>query len=483
MNKKYNFYGWQNADVSAVSDDYPGISTPYELYDTLLNIWCEYTCAPRLREEWSPENITLGQCSITAFLVQDIFGGKVYGVLRPGGNYHCYNDVDGHIFDLTSEQFGDEILSYVDNPEQFREVHFQKEEKKQRYEYLCEKLKEYCCEENKEVSVANVPQKIVVLEADAAGVSFDALSKYGELVTYDHTPQELVAERIKDATIVVPNKCIIDESVLKNAKNVKLIAEAATGYNNIDVEYCHKRGITVTNARGYSTEAVVQHTFALLLSLWEHLKYYENYVNSGEYCKSESFTHMGRVFHELTGKRFGIIGLGAIGRRVAEVATAFGMEVVYYSASGGSYDVPYKRLDLDIFLKTCDIISCHAPLNERTNRLMDYSAFKKCKPEAVFLNLGRGPIVVEADLVRALEDGKIAGAALDVYEKEPLPADSPLMSYLERHSGDEYAEKLLLTPHVAWAPLEARERLVEDVAASIESWMKGEARSVVTEKK
>ena len=136
-----SFYGRDQATVPALTDEYPGIDTPVTLYEKLKDIWCEYTCAPRLREEWSRENITLGQCSITAFLVQDIFGGKVYGVLRPGGNYHCYNDVDGHVFDLTSEQFGDEVLSYEDNPEQFREVHFQKIEKKERYEYLCKELK------------------------------------------------------------------------------------------------------------------------------------------------------------------------------------------------------------------------------------------------------------------------------------------------------------------------------------------------------
>ena len=138
----YKFYGWQNATVPAVSDYYKGITNPQVLYDYLTEIWCEYTCAPRLREGWSKENMTLGQCSITAFLVQDIFGGKVYGILRPGGNYHCYNVVDGKKFDLTSEQFGDEVLDYEDNPEQFREVHFAKEEKRLRYEYLKARLKE-----------------------------------------------------------------------------------------------------------------------------------------------------------------------------------------------------------------------------------------------------------------------------------------------------------------------------------------------------
>lgn len=140
----YRFYGWEQADAVSLTDEYEGIRTPADLYDALSEIWCEYTCAPRLRKDWSKENITLGQCSITAFLAQDIFGGKVYGVLRDGGNYHCYNVIDGCIFDLTSEQFGDEKLSYENNPEQFRSVHFAKEEKRQRYEYLCKELKKFC---------------------------------------------------------------------------------------------------------------------------------------------------------------------------------------------------------------------------------------------------------------------------------------------------------------------------------------------------
>ena len=139
----YNFYGWETALVPAVSDEFKGIETPQQLYDILTGIWCEYTCAPRLRSGWSKENITLGQCSITAFLVQDIFGGKVYGILRPGGNYHCYNVVGDSVFDLTSEQFGDERLDYSDNPEQFREIHFAKAEKRERYEYLLSELKKY----------------------------------------------------------------------------------------------------------------------------------------------------------------------------------------------------------------------------------------------------------------------------------------------------------------------------------------------------
>ena len=141
---EYKFYNWENAIMKSSNSDYYGIVTPQDMYDALSHIWCEYTCAPRLRNEWSKDNITLGQCSITAFLVQDIFGGRVFGVLRPGGNYHCYNVIDGVTFDLTSEQFGDEKLNYEDNPEQFREVHFAKQEKKERYEYLRDELKKYC---------------------------------------------------------------------------------------------------------------------------------------------------------------------------------------------------------------------------------------------------------------------------------------------------------------------------------------------------
>lgn len=316
--------------------------------------------------------------------------------------------------------------------------------------------------------------KIVVLEADAAGVSFEPLSKFGELVTYEHTPQELVLERIKDADIVVPNKCVLDEAVLSLAPGVKLICEAATGYNNIDTRYCKDHNIPVTNSRGYSTEAVVQHTFALLFSIWEKLDYYASYVESGAYSAQESFTHMGMVFRELYGKRFGIIGLGEIGRRVAEVATAFGMEVVYFSASGRTYDVPYLALSFEEFLRTSDVVSVHAPLNEKTKGLMDYNAFSLMKKDAVFLNLGRGPIVVEEDLVRALKEDKISAAALDVFEKEPIPKTSPLFdSGIPR-------DRLLLTPHIAWAPIEARERLVLDVAASIEAWIEGKPRSLVS---
>lgn len=316
--------------------------------------------------------------------------------------------------------------------------------------------------------------KIVVLEASSVGrdISWAPLSRFGEVSLYDVTPDELVAERIKDADVVIPNKCILNEASLKDAGKLQIICEAATGYNNIDVEYCKSRGILVTNAKGYSTEVVAQHTFAMLLSLYEHLDYYTTYVEDGDYSAGSSFCHLGKPFHELANQCYGIIGMGNIGRRVAKIADAFGAKVIYYSASGNTYDVPYDRVSFEELLERSDVVSIHAPLNENTKGLMNEAAFSKMKRTAVLLNLGRGPIVVEKDLVRALENCEIAAAGLDVYEQEPLPVDSPLRKMMDR-------DRLLLTPHMAWGSVEARTRLVEDICLSLEAFIKGTPRSLV----
>lgn len=260
---------------------------------------------------------------------------------------------------------------------------------------------------------------------------------------------------------------------MREAGQLKLICEAATGYNNIDLAYCEKRGIVVTNVRAYSTESVVQHTFALLLQVLEKLDFYAGMVESGEYGKGESFTVMGPVFHELKGMRIGIIGMGNIGRRVAEIATAFGMEAVYYSASGRTYDVPYEAVDFPTLLSTSDIVSCHAPLNEKTKGLMNKESFGMMKRTAIFINAGRGAIVVEEALAEALEQGQIQAAGLDVFETEPLPENSPLCKIRDR-------DKLFMTPHIAWATVEARTRLVRDVEESIEAFLNGTPRCIVT---
>lgn len=190
--KQYRFYGWAQADCAPVSGKYPGIGSPKQLYDALLQIWCAETCAPRLRDSWRPENPTLGQCSITAFLVQDIFGGRVYGVLRPGGNYHCYNVVGDRKFDLTSEQFGGETLCYDGNPEQFREVHFAKAEKRQRYEQLCAALKAYCSAQRKEASM-----RILTAYFSAGGVTKQVAQRLAKAVgaeEFEIVPQEPYSE-------------------------------------------------------------------------------------------------------------------------------------------------------------------------------------------------------------------------------------------------------------------------------------------------
>lgn len=316
--------------------------------------------------------------------------------------------------------------------------------------------------------------KIVVLEAESVGkdVSWDMLKKFGEVIVYGITPQETVVERILDADVIIPNKTVLDESNLKKAKHLKMICEAATGYNNIDIMYCKKRGIVVTNVKAYSTDIVAQHTFAMVLSLCGKLDYYTTYVEDGEYSASPSFTNISRPFHELAGKTWGIIGLGNIGRKVAKIATAFGMNVIYYSASGNTYQVPYKASSLDELLMCSDVVSVHAPLNEFTKGLLDYEAFCKMKKTSIFANVGRGPIVVEKDLAKALDEGRIMAAGIDVYKQEPLPKTSPLLQILDR-------DRIILTPHVAWGSVEARNRLVGDIALSIEAYEKGERRSTV----
>lgn len=318
--------------------------------------------------------------------------------------------------------------------------------------------------------------KIVVLEADAMGlgVNFDSLKQFGEVITYGKTQAEEIVERIKDADIIIPNKSILNEENLKEAKNLKLICEAATGYNNIDIEYCKKRGIPVTNVVGYSTPIVAQHTFALLLYIYEKLHTYNEYVKNGEYSESGVFTKVEPLFYELSGKKWGIIGMGNIGREVAKIATALGCEVMYYSASGNTYDVPFQRVELDELLSACDIVSVHCPLNQHTHHLLTYEKFRKMKQTAVLINVARGPVIVDADLAKALNDNLIMGAGLDVFEVEPIPKDNPLLNIKDN-------TKLIMTPHIGWGSLEARSRLIEDIRKSIEAFLNGNPRSVVNQ--
>ena len=304
--------------------------------------------------------------------------------------------------------------------------------------------------------------KIVFLDAKTIGEDID-LSEFeqlGEVVKYGFSTPEEARERTRDADVIVLNKVEINEHSIGEAKNLKLVCVTATGTNNLDKEYLQKRGIAWRNVAGYSTESVAQHTFAMLFYLLEKLPYYDNYVKSETYVGDVTFTHFAKVFHELSGMTWGIIGLGNIGSRVADIAKMFGCKVLYYSTSGKNTREGYERVDFDTLLKESDIVSVHAPLNENTRGLMNRSAFEKMKPAAIFLNLGRGPIVVEQDLADALDMGLIQAAGLDVLSVEPMQSENPLRKMKD-------SQKLLITPHIAWASVEARTRLMKIIAGQI----------------
>lgn len=304
--------------------------------------------------------------------------------------------------------------------------------------------------------------KIVFLDAKTIGDDIDlsAFNALGEVVKYDFSTSEEVPERVQDADVLILNKVVVNEETIGAAKNLKLVCVTATGTDNLDKEYLEKKGIAWRNVAGYSTETVAQHTFALLFYLYEKLRYYDDYVKEERYIEDMLFTHFSQVFHEVSGKTWGIIGLGNIGRRVADIAKLFGCRVIYYSTSGKNSQQDYERVDFDTLLSESDIVSVHAPLTNATQSLMNQEAFAKMKNSAVFLNLGRGPIVVEADLADALEQGQIAAAGLDVLCAEPMRADNPLRRIKD-------SNKLFITPHIAWASIEARTRLMETIAGQV----------------
>ena len=283
--------------------------------------------------------------------------------------------------------------------------------------------------------------KILMLETMTYGddISLEQFNRLGEVVTYSLSSYEEAVVRMKEHNpdVVIINKTNMNAECMAAAPNLKMVAEAATGYNNIDTEYAKAHGIRVANVAGYSTQSVIQHTFALAFYLIEKMRYYDDFVKSGEYAEWPCFSHFANVFHELAGKTWGIVGLGNIGRGVAKIAADFGCNVIYYSASGHSYD-----------------------------------ALKKMKSSAVLLNLGRGPIVNDADLVKALNEGVIAAAGLDVITTEPVAKDNPLLTIKD-------SNKLIVTPHVAWATYEARTRLMDEIYLNIKAFMAGEERNVI----
>lgn len=308
--------------------------------------------------------------------------------------------------------------------------------------------------------------KIVFLDAITIGSDID-LSDFetlGEVVKYGFTTPKETPERVADADIIITNKAPINEQTIRNAKNLKLVCVTATGTNNLDKPYLEKRGIAWCNVPAYSTEIVAQHTFALLLYLMEKLRYYDDYVKEERYVNDTVFTHFAEHFFQISGKTWGIIGLGNIGRKVTEIARAFGANVIYYSPSGSPAQEGYTQVDFDTLLFTSDIVSVHAPLNEYTEGLMNAEAFAKMKPTAIFLNLGRGPIVVEQDLYEALENNTIMAAGLDVLCQEPMSPDNPLLKIKD-------SKKLFITPHIAWASVETRTKLMHIIYEQIKEFL------------
>lgn len=315
---------------------------------------------------------------------------------------------------------------------------------------------------------------IVILDRMALGDDIDmtVFDKLGKVTIYERTSPDEVLDRLKDADVLLTNKVVIGAEQMDKLPRLKYIGINATGTNNIDIAYAAKKNIAVTNVKSYSTDSVVQHTFALLFYVYEKLKSYDDFVKQGEYCDYGCFTYFGEKFAELSGKTWGIIGLGEIGRKVADVAKAFGCRVIYYSTSGRNSNPDYERVEFDELLERSDIISIHAPLNDKTNNLINKAAFDRMKNSAVLINVGRGPIVNEADLLDALNENKIAAAGLDVISEEPMKRTNPLYGYKD-------SRRLIITPHIAWATNEARQRLVDEAYLNLEAFINGEERNRV----
>jgi len=316
--------------------------------------------------------------------------------------------------------------------------------------------------------------KIVVLEAASLGknIELDHLKKLGDVVVYQTTTENQVSERIADADIIVVNKVQLNSSNLGKSTNLKLITATSTGVNFVDLAYVNSRGIKVANIKGYSTQSVAQHTLTLLLCLMEKLNYYYNYVKSKKYVDDISGEYYNVNYHEIYGKTWGIVGMGAIGKKVAELATAFGAHVIYYSVSGQNRSEVYERVDLDTLLTDSDIISIHTPLNDKSMKLFTYESFKKMKPSAIFINVARGAIVDEYGLKKALQEGIISAAGIDVFCHEPMNSDCPLLSITD-------GTKLVMTPHIGWASVESRQRSIDEIQYNIEAFLRGKDRNIV----
>lgn len=304
--------------------------------------------------------------------------------------------------------------------------------------------------------------KIVLLDALTFGSTdlsgFDSL---GEVEIFQTTSEEQTLQRITNANVIVTNKVVITKEMMSTCRDLKLICVAATGMNNVDLEAAEALHVEVKNVAGYSTDSVIQHTFSMLFYLLGHSRYYDEVVKDGTYSRGQIFTDVSHPFFEVKNKKWGIIGLGSIGRGVANIAQAFGAEVFYYSTSGVNRTEDFQRTSLDDMLKSCDIITIHAPLNDKTNNLLDYEQLLICKDGATILNLGRGGIINE-EAVAKLIDEKNIYFGLDVLTQEPMRENHPLLHV-------ENKDNLYITPHIAWTSVEARDKLIASVIQNIKS--------------
>ena len=307
--------------------------------------------------------------------------------------------------------------------------------------------------------------KIVFLDKKTLGddLDFSKFKEFGEVIFYQSTKKEQTLQRVKDANIVVTNKVVIDKKIMDKSK-IELICVAATGMNNIDLEYAKRKNITVKNVASYSTSSVAQLTFGMAFYLINNLKYYDTYTkDSNGWSKSEIFTHFEKTFFDIKDKTWGIIGLGEIGKEVAKIASCFGSNVIYFSTSKKNNNPLYKRVSLEELLTSSDIISIHAPLNKETKNLINSTNLPLLKDNVILLNLGRGGIINEKDLANFM-DKKNIKVGLDVLEKEPITSDNPLLRIKNK-------DNLLLTPHIGWASIQSRKRLLDGIYNNIKNFL------------
>lgn len=312
--------------------------------------------------------------------------------------------------------------------------------------------------------------RVVILDAKTLtndDIDFSVFDEFGEVTIYDYTKYDEIAERVKDSEIILCNKCIMNKETLKNAGNVKYIGLFATGYNNVDIEYTNERNITVCNAGSYSTNAVAQHVFALILEHYNKVGEYNKFVKDGGWIHSEKFSPF-KPMKEMDGRTLGIIGYGSIGKKVAKIAQAFDMKVLAYNRSPKK-DEGVRFVEMDELLEKSDIVSIHCPLNRDSEKMCNKDFFSKMKDGALFINTSRGGVVDEPALIEAVKSGKLSGAGLDVVAVEPM----------EKHYDILDIDNIIITPHSAWAPVETRTRLVEIVKNNIKKWVAGDPVNVI----